>query len=387
MADEVEKKSETTRELSGSELTRREGHFTDAKKQSEWSRATEFNRVSRFDSATHECLSNEQISALKDRGLGQKFEITGLSASENLSAEDNATVIEYEPQEIVPNRTFALGLSYVGSREKIDVYKTLADFATAAGNRALDPDEWKAYIQAELDKMIGVGEGANIAKESTKSTVVAGWNALTDGTVATFLAKPNAINDPLFHTVGGVLTAMAEDPNVVNHALERLGESILSGSEHYAALSNREKGHVIGEAMFALLGPEGMQPLNPKTAEQLGLASMQESELVQLGIRRLESSELRMPELPPELRTLDYQPEELLTAMARKGRTFSIATKGSEDYRRLELMNAQGGAIGNHITLRESARKITALEEFLHGTQRRLPSFHDVPDSDCRGTR
>lgn len=67
--------------------------------------------------------------------------------------------------------------------------------------------------------------------------------------------------------------------------------------------------------------------------------------------------------------------------MERKGRTFSIATQGSEDLRRLEAMNAQGGAIGDHITLRENARKITALEEFLHGTQRRLASFDDIPDS------
>jgi predicted translin family RNA/ssDNA-binding protein len=75
--------------------------------------------------------------------------------------------------------------------------------------------------------------------------------------VANFLSKPNAINDPLFHVVGGALTAMAEDPNAVNHALERVGTTIMNASERYSALPNREKGHVIGETMFGLVNPEG----------------------------------------------------------------------------------------------------------------------------------
>ncbi|MBP6745268.1 hypothetical protein KA344_08530 [bacterium] len=104
--------------------------------------------------------------------------------------------------------------------------------------------------------------------------------------------------------------------------------------------------------------------------------------VLRASIRKDVVAEFNMPELPPELKELQYQKttSELLAAMGRKGRTFSIAREGSEDLRRLEQAGAQGGALGDHITIRENARKITALEEFLHGTQRRLRSFDDIPD-------
>jgi hypothetical protein len=301
------------------------------------------------------------------------------------SAETTGVVVDYKPLEVFKNKSFALGMDYEERHDSRSVSEKLTAFAESAGKQAADPEGLRLYIQGELDKMIGVGEGLNIAKEQTKGAVAGGWEALSNGTVANFLSKPNAINDPLFHAVSSALTAMKEDPNSVNHALELLGTTVMSASERYSALSNREKGHVIGETMFALIGPEGMQPLNSKTAEQLGLASMREGELSQLGIRKInfEAIEMHMPELPPELRKLNYQPaaKDLLSAMEQKGRTFSIATEGSEDLRRLNSANAQGSAIGDHITLRENARKITALEEFLHGTQRRLPSFEDIPDT------
>lgn len=97
--------------------------------------------------------------------------------------------------------------------------------------------------------------------------------------------------------------------------------------------------------------------------------------------KRDAAEEFNMPELPPELRHLDYQraTPELLDAMSRKGRTFSFATEGSDDLRRLQLANAQGAAMGDHITLKPNARKITALEEFLHGTQTKLGFGDDIP--------
>lgn len=255
--EEGEKNLERAKVLRPSEVSRREGQFTDENKQGEWTKATESNRVTNRQSATHECLTDEQIADLERRGLGQKFEITGLSGPGNGSAEDTGTVTDYRPQEVAKNQSFALGMDYEDKRDHRSVYKKMTEFAQAAGKRAADPEGWKSYIQGELDKMIGVGEGLNIAKDSTKGAVAAGWNALTDGTVATCLAKPNAINDPLFHAVGGALTAMAEDPNAVNQALERVGVTILNASERYSALPNREKGHVIGETMFGLANPEG----------------------------------------------------------------------------------------------------------------------------------
>ena len=70
-------------------------------------------------------------------------------------------------------------------------------------------------------------------------------------------AQPNAMNDPLFHAVGGALDAMAKDPNATNKALDSLGTIVMNASENYTAAPNREKGHVIGETMFALVNPEG----------------------------------------------------------------------------------------------------------------------------------
>lgn len=257
VADEVEQKPEGAQALRPSEVTRREGQFTDESKQGTWNKATEDYRFTKRQSATHECLTDEQIADLERRGLGQKFEITGLTKPGNGSAEDTGTVTDYQPKEKVKNTSFALGMNYEEGRDTRSAYEKMTDFARAAGRRAADPEGWKTYIQGELDKMIGVGEGLNIAKEQTKGAVAAGWKALTDGTVANFLAKPNAINDPLFHAVGGALTAMAEDPNAVNHALERVGTTIMNASERYSALPNREKGHVIGETMFGLANPEG----------------------------------------------------------------------------------------------------------------------------------
>lgn len=43
----------------------------------------------------------------------------------------------------------------------------------------------------------------------------------------------------------------------MNKAVENVGIIILKASERYAALPNREKGHVIGQTMFSLVNPEG----------------------------------------------------------------------------------------------------------------------------------
>ncbi|HEY9868273.1 MAG TPA: hypothetical protein V6D08_03845, partial [Candidatus Obscuribacterales bacterium] len=184
-----------------------------------------------------------------DTGKGVEQKVPG-------SAEATGTVIDYRPVQ-TGEKSFAVAMDYEEGRDTRSIYEKLADFGQAALSRATDPEGQKAYIQGQLDKIIGIGEGLNIAKESTKAAVVAGWNALTDGTVANFLAKPNAINDPLFHAVGGALDAMAKDPNAVNHALERVGTIIMDASERYTAAPNREKGHVIAETMFAMVNPEG----------------------------------------------------------------------------------------------------------------------------------
>jgi hypothetical protein len=133
----------------------------------------------------------------------------------------------------------------------------LGDFAQAAVKRATDPHGQHVYIQEQIDKFIGVGEGLNMAKEQTKSSAVSAWTALNDGTVAKFLATPNAFNDPLYKLVGSTLDAMAKDPQAVNKALTHLGDELMKASNNYTAMSPKEKGHVIGQTMFGMVNPEG----------------------------------------------------------------------------------------------------------------------------------
>jgi hypothetical protein len=66
---------------------------------------------------------------------------------------------------------------------------------------------------------------------------------------------------------------------------------------------------------------------------------------------------------------------ELLKMVESKGRTIVFARPGSEELRFLDTLrvNADAGGEDNcHVIVREDVRKIEVLEEFLHGTQRRI---------------
>ncbi len=172
------------------------------------------------------------------------------------SAEQTGTVIDYGPNKVTEN-AYQLGMDYETTSDTRTPSQKLHDFVEAAAKRASDPGGQKADIQGELDKLIGIGEGLNTAKEKFKGAAAVGWKALTDGSVAEFLSKEDAINGPLFNTISGVLDTMAKDPNATNQALEALGKAILQGSEQYSALPNRGKGQFIGETMFGMINPEG----------------------------------------------------------------------------------------------------------------------------------
>ena len=133
----------------------------------------------------------------------------------------------------------------------------LSDFVHAAVKRAEDPESYHRYMQEEIQKFIGIGEGLNTAKEETKSSAVAAWKALNDGTVAKFLSKPENITSPLGRVICTTFDTMAKDPQAANKALAHMGEELLKASNSYTALPPREKGHVIGQTMFAMVNPEG----------------------------------------------------------------------------------------------------------------------------------
>jgi hypothetical protein len=195
------------------------------------------------------------------------------------------------------------------------------------------------------------------------------------------MTEPNAINNDM----ANIAAHFSQSPYQLNKDAQTLFGAVVDQIDHPMTADDRAKAAGNLMPMFFFEG-NAAEPVHPETVQQLALESMSESELLALGIRRVgkETFDLHMPELPPELRSLDYQlaSPELLEAMAAKGRTIAIATEGSEDLLRLERAGAQGSAFGDLITIKPNARKITALEEFLHGTQEKLGFFTreaDIP--------
>ncbi len=66
--------------------------------------------------------------------------------------------------------------------------------------------------------------------------------------------------------------------------------------------------------------------------------------------------------------------------MQAKGRTIEVAKPGSFHYSRLQRHELAGSAMNDDIFLIENGPKIAALEEFLHGTQRKLPTLAKIED-------
>ena len=230
----------------------------------------------------------------------------------NGSAEDTGTVTDYKPQKN-SEHSYSLGMNYQNSQQDSkDLGEKFSDFATAAARRATDPQGWQTWYNGELEKIGGIAEGLSEAKEETKAAVAAGFTALTDGTVTTFLAKPNAINEPLFKTVGNVFDAVRSDPNATNKALEALGNAVVQASNEYSALPNHDKGKVIGKTMFTMVNPEGSTEgaevaikVADKVATQVDKAVM---DTIAVSMKAAERAAGQSPELMQQAkqRLLDY---------------------------------------------------------------------------------
>lgn len=216
----------------------------------------------------------EQDESIQIEGLGAKADRkTRLTEKDLLKAEaaaklegqpqsdkvkladplDGRPIIELTPEQL-NKKTFSLAVEYQEGRTPSQM---IADFSRAAIRRLTDPTEQKAYFQAQIDKVCGIYAGLDIAKEDTKKAAVVAWTVLTDGTVANFLKHKDAINEPLFRTIGSTLDVMARDPHAVDHALNHLGREIIKANDWYNSLPPHEQGKVIGKAMFALVNPEG----------------------------------------------------------------------------------------------------------------------------------
>lgn len=166
--------------------------------------------------------------------------------------------ITLKPVEVAPP-LIKTGLDY--NQNGLPFGQKLANFVQSAEARLMDPDGQKAYVQGLIDKVIGIGQGLNEAKEEVKTgTTIAAtkaWTALNDGSVARFLAQPNAINDPLFKTLGTCLDAMKKDPNAVNNVLAIMGRELEAANDKYSKMTPQERGVQDGKAMFWFINPAG----------------------------------------------------------------------------------------------------------------------------------
>lgn len=178
----------------------------------------------------------------------------------------NATVVyETDKSKIVPKEVEVqptqvnAGLDY--NRENVPFSQKLANFALSAEARLMDPVSRQAHFQGMIDRVIGVGAGLNEVKEeikdSAKMAASKAITALKDGSVASFMAQPNAINEPLFKTIGICFDAMKKDPNAVNKVLSIMGRELEEANNKYTNMTPYERGVQDGKAMFFFINPSG----------------------------------------------------------------------------------------------------------------------------------
>ncbi len=204
--------------------------------------------------------------------------------------------------------------------------------------------------------------------------------------IENWLATPNAVSDSLVQ-IGPALdnavnyyanTPFDQVARDAQAAVGYVGEVLKSTLDYSLTPDERAKAAGAIMPMFFLEG-SGKEPIHSETAQQLGLEGMSEAELTALGIRRAaqDATDLHMPEVPEHLKHLELQPasSELLNAMRNKGRDFLFAEPGSEEYRYLLAQRVEastGRADMMHVLMKENPTKIAALEEFLHGTQKKI---------------
>jgi hypothetical protein len=178
----------------------------------------------------------------------------------------NATAVyETDKSKIVPKQVEVqptqvnAGLDY--NKESLPLSQRLGMFAQSAEARLMDPAARKAYFQGMIDKALGVGVGLNEVKEEIKGSAqmaaTRARTALEDGSVATFMAQPNAINEPLFKTIGTCFDAMRKDPNAVNNVLAIMGRELETANSKYTNMTPYERGVQDGKAMFFFINPSG----------------------------------------------------------------------------------------------------------------------------------
>jgi len=81
-----------------------------------------------------------------------------------------------------------------------------------------------------------------------------------------------------------------------------------------------------------------------------------------------------------QIRGTEPATKTLIESVRSKGRAISVAEVGSDERRNLQACRANALWLGDLLILRDDARKIEVLEEFLHGTQERLGLLRSMTD-------
>lgn len=281
---------------------------------------------------------------------------------------------------------YATGIVLNPNKDLRSPEEKFKDFADAAVHRLTDPRSIQDYTTSEQEKLAGIGEGLNSAKEKVKATAVAAWNAVTDGSVAHFLSKPNAVNEPLFGAITSGIEAAKKDPNATNNALVRLGQMVGEASEQYSRLPPREQGKVIGETMFGCVNPEGSTEAAEaalKAADRLAThVDAHVMNTVEKSVQAIEKMRSTAPEFVQQSKEMlqDYIAHNRLTgqqleyAGVHKGYFDSVTTSPSKQDSFYAMSKADGedGVLKGHREVNGEKGALKGQPELVEGVNYRV---------------
>lgn len=240
----------------------------------------------------------------------------------------------------------------------------------------------KLNVQVTNVPEVSVGVSPEDLLGFTSTVLDAGAKAVRP--VEGHLAKPNAINNDLWNLPGGAAKAIwhfAQSPEQLNKDTAVVTNKVIETIDK--PMMPQQRAVAAGSLLPMFFFEGGPSPIESKAAQQMKLDQMTAHQLKELGIER---AEMRMPEVPPNLRHLELTKAEpeLIDAMRSKGRELKIIEPGTADRGRLDGLGKEAAVListdmPDLIQLKVGAPKIAALEEFLHGTQFRNPSLSELP--------
>ena len=198
------------------------------------------------------------------------------------------------------------------------------------------------------------------------------------------LSKPNVVNQDLSNlpgNIGKVMEHLSQSPEQLDKDVAAITGQVLDTIDK--PMTAERRAGAAGALMPMFFFEGGGKPIDKAAANQMKLDQMTAEELKMLGIER---AEMEMPAIPEELKDLPLTKasKEFLDAIETKNRVIEIGGPDSYVLQHLDSISAEASVFITEplepdiILLRENPSKIAALEEFLHGTQRKLDNLKDI---------